>query len=141
VTVLGPTRRPPVVVLQLARFGLVGATNTAITLAAYAALVTLGAPAVAAAIASWTAGAANGYRLNRAWTFRCARRGDSFAGARYAAVQGLGAAVDALALTVLVGDAHLPRLAGEVVALPPATVLTFVLCRRWVFPAREPVAV
>ncbi|MEA2296402.1 MAG: hypothetical protein QOE86_4041 [Solirubrobacteraceae bacterium] len=139
-TVLGTTRRPPVLALQLVRFALVGATNTVITLAVYSALVALGAPAVAAAVASWAAGAANGYRLNRAWTFRGARRGSSFAGARYAAVQALGAAVDALALAVLVGDAHLPRLAGEVVALPPATVLTFVLCRRWVFPAREPVA-
>ena len=139
-SVLATTRRAPMSALQFVRFGLVGATNTVITLAVYAGLAALGAPAVAAAIASWAAGAANGYRLNRAWTFRGARRGGSFAGARYAAVQGLGAAVDALALAVLVGDAHLPRLAGEVVALPPATVLTFVLCRRWVFPVREPVA-
>jgi putative flippase GtrA len=127
-------RLSPALVLQLARFGLVGATNTALTLAVYAGVVAAGAPAIVAALVSWTLGAANGYRLNRAWTFRSPRGGTGPA-ARYTAVQALGAGVNALAVAVLVGDEHLPRLAGELLALPCAAVLTFVLCRRWVFRA------
>jgi hypothetical protein len=55
--------------LQLVRFGLVGATNTALTLAAYTALVALDVPVALAAAAGWGVGALNGFLLNRAWTF------------------------------------------------------------------------
>ena len=49
-TVVRQRRVAPDLLAQLVRYGLVGATNTALTLAAYAALIYLGAPlAVAAA--------------------------------------------------------------------------------------------
>jgi putative flippase GtrA len=130
--VVPPPRLPLRLVVQLVRYGLVGATNTALTLAAYAALAALGLPAVLAAAAGWGVGAANGYRLNRAWTFRSALRGASPA-ARYVVVALLGAGVDAIGVGVAVGHDHLPRLAGEIAILPVVTVLTFVLCRWWVF--------
>jgi putative flippase GtrA len=130
--VVPPPRVPPRLVAQLVRYGLVGATNTALTLAAYAALVALGLPAVLAAAGGWGVGAANGYRLNRAWTFRSALRGASPA-ARYVAVALLGAGIDAVGVSIAVGHDHLPRLAGEVAILPVVTVLTFALCRWWVF--------
>ena len=62
-------------IFQLARFAVVGASNTAITLASYAALVMLGAPAVAASAVGFALGAANGYHWIRRWTFRSDRRG------------------------------------------------------------------
>ncbi|HEX7300149.1 MAG TPA: GtrA family protein [Solirubrobacteraceae bacterium] len=126
--------RPPLpaLMVQLARYGLVGATNTALTLAAYAALVALGAPAPLAAAAGWSAGAVNGYVLNRGWTFASALRGMRPA-ARYTTVALLGAGLDAAGVVLLVGHEGLPRLAGEMAILPAVTALTFVLCRRWVF--------
>jgi putative flippase GtrA len=126
-------RRAPAV--QLLRYGLVGATNTALTLAAYAALVALGAPAALAAATGWAVGAANGYRLNRAWTFRSVLTGAGPA-ARYVLVAALGAGIDALGTAIAVGHDHLPRIAAEIAILPAVTVVTFVLCRRWVFAAR-----
>jgi putative flippase GtrA len=74
-----PRPRVPSMVFQLMRFGLVGATNTALTLATYAALV-----------------------------------------------------------SAAVSEQHLPRIAGELAVLPPLTLLTFVLCRGWVFAAGVP---
>jgi putative flippase GtrA len=118
--------------LQLTRYGLVGTTNTAFTLVAYAALISGGMPAPLAAAIGWTVGALNGYVLNRRWTFRSALGGAGPA-ARYTAVAGLGAGLDALGVAALVGREHLPHLAGEVAILPVVTMLTFVLCRRWVF--------
>jgi putative flippase GtrA len=132
ITVAPDPRLPRPLAGQLARYAIVGATNTALTLATYAALVALGAPAVVAGAAGWAAGAANGYRLNRAWTFRSALRGIGPAG-RYVAVALLGAALDAVGIAIVVGHDHLPRLAGEIAILPVVTVVTFVLCRRWVF--------
>jgi putative flippase GtrA len=130
--VRGPT--PSALITQLVRFAVVGASNTIITLITYALLVAVGVPSVGAAVLSWSAGAANGYRLNRAWTFASAVRGARPA-IRYVAVQAVGAGIDATAIWALVVDEHAPRIAGELVALPIATAVTFVCCRRWVFGA------
>ena len=132
-------RRPrvPPVVLQLARFGLVGSINTALTLATYAVMVALGAPVPLAAAVGWGVGGVNGYLLNRAWTFRGAARG-AVPAARYVAVQLMGSALNAALVAIAVGHEHLPRLAGEIVVLPPVTLLTFVLCRGWVFARAVP---
>ena len=132
-------RRPrvPPVVLQLVRFGLVGSTNTALTLATYAVLVALHAPVALAGAAGWAVGAVNGFVLNRAWTFRGAGRG-AVPAARYVAVQLIGSALNAALVAIAVGHEHLPRLAGELVVLPPVTLLTFVLCRGWVFARAVP---
>ena len=129
---VAPRPRVPPVVLQLARFVLVGTTNTALTLATYAALVAFHAPVALAGAIGWGVGAINGFALNRAWTFRGAPRG-ALPAARYAAVALAGSAVNAALVAIAVGHEHLPRLAGELVVLPPVTLLTFVLCRAWVF--------
>jgi len=129
--------RLPTVLLQLVRFGLVGATNTALTLATYAALVALGAPVALAAAVGWAAGAVNGFVLNRAWTFRGAAGGAAPV-ARYAVVALIGSLLDAGLVSIAVSDQHLPRIAGELAVLPPVTLLTFLLCRGWVFAAEVP---
>jgi len=117
---------------QLVRYVIVGVSNTAITLATYALAVRAGVPAVAASAIAFGAGAVNGYRLNRAWTFRSARRGAGV-GARYVAVLLVGLAVNALGVALAVDVAELPRFAAEIAALAPATVATFGLARTWVF--------
>jgi putative flippase GtrA len=122
---------------QLVRFGVVGAANTALTLATYAVLVALHAPVPLAGAIGWGVGAVNGFVLNRAWTFRGSARG-AVPAARYAAVALLGSGLDATLLAIAVGEEHLPRLAAEVAALPPVTLLTFVLCRGWVFAPAVP---
>jgi putative flippase GtrA len=117
---------------QALRFAIVGATNTALTLCAYWLLVLAGVPGPVAGAVGWALGAANGYRLNRGWTFRSALRGLTPA-ARYVAVQAVGAGLDALGVWLMVGDWHLQHLEGEVAILPAVTLLTFALCRGWVF--------
>jgi putative flippase GtrA len=116
---------------QMARFGLVGASNTIITLMVYALLVRA-LPAVVAALVAWAAGAANGYRLNRGWTFASRARGARPA-ARYLCVQGAGAGLDAALVWLLIAAAGASHLAGEAGALPIASAATFALCRWWVF--------
>jgi len=125
------------VVRQLVRYGLVGAANTVLTLATYAPLVALHAPVPLAGAVGWGVGAVNGFILNRAWTFPGAAGGATPA-ARYAAVALMGSALDAALLGIADGDQHLPRLAGELAVLPPVTLVTFVLCRGWVFAPAVP---
>jgi putative flippase GtrA len=117
---------------QFARFAVVGATNTAITLVTYGLLVSAGIAPVAASAVAFALGSLNGYRLNRGWTFRSSRRGAA-AGARYVAVQLAGLGVNAAGVAVAVGWVAVPRLAGEIAILPVVTTMTFLLSRNWVF--------
>ncbi|WP_051221925.1 GtrA family protein [Conexibacter woesei] len=116
---------------QVVRFAVVGASNTVLTFIAYILLSAV-MPAVAAAVLGWAVGAANGYRLNRGWTFASAARGLGPAG-RYLVVQGLAAGVSAGGVVVLGGS--VPHAVAELVSLPVASALAFVLCRAWVFAA------
>jgi putative flippase GtrA len=122
---------------QLVRFGLVGATNTALTFATYAVLVALHAPVPLAGAVGWGVGAVNGFVLNRAWTFRGAARG-AVPAARYAVVALAGAGLNAALVSIAVSEQHLPRIAGELAVLPPVTMLAFLLCRGWVFAPETP---
>jgi putative flippase GtrA len=136
VTALRRPRVPPMIV-QLVRFGLVGSTNTALTLATYAVLSGLHAPVALAGAASWAVGAVNGFVLNRAWTFRGAARG-ALPAARYAVVAVAGSGLNAALVSLAVSEEHLPRFAGELAVLPPVTLLSFLLCRGWVFAQEAP---
>jgi putative flippase GtrA len=128
----GDAPRARALAAQALRFAIVGATNTALTLCAYALLVLAGVPGPLAGAVGWALGAASGYRLNRGWTFRSALRGLTPA-ARYVAVQALGAGLDALGVWLVVAHGELPRFEGEIAILPAVTLLTFALCRGWVF--------
>jgi putative flippase GtrA len=109
--------------MTLVRFAAVGVTNTLVTLASFALLVRLGVPRGLASALAFGLGAANGYRLNRTWTFQSKRRGPATA-ARYVAVQGLGAVLSAGAIGLL---------GSELLVLPIVTVVTFTLSRSLVF--------
>jgi putative flippase GtrA len=116
---------------RLVRFGLVGVSNTLLTIAAYAVLTGDGVAVAPASALAFLLGAANGYNLNRRWTFRPAvvRPG---ALVRYMAVQALGAALSAGGVA-LFSDLSLARLAAEAVVLPCVTVITYTLSRVLVF--------
>lgn len=122
-------------IAQLGRYLIVGVSNTAITFAVYALSIRAGVPAVAASVIAFGAGAVNGFRLNRGWTFRSARGGPD-AAARYVVVLLIGLGLNAIGVALAVGLADVPRAAGELAALPPVTATTFVLARTWVFSPR-----
>jgi putative flippase GtrA len=119
-------------VFQLLRFGAVGVSNTVVSFSTFALLVALGVPSPVAAAAAFAAGAANGYRLNRAWTFRVAPGGPGTL-ARYVAVQALGAGLSAGGVALLRADAGVASLLAEAIVLPCVTLVTYSLSRRLVF--------
>src|SRR6476620_643577 len=57
-------------VLQLARFGTVGASKTIVSFVAYAVALQLGVRYLPAGAGAFALGATNGFVLNRTWTFR-----------------------------------------------------------------------
>ena len=122
--------------MRFVRFGVVGASNTVLTLVAYELLIRVGVEATAASGVGFAVGAANGYLLNRSWTFRA--RGGPATLIRYIAVQGLGALLSAGGVDLVTTDLSLRKLAAECVVLPTVTLITYTLARTVVFsPARS----
>jgi putative flippase GtrA len=129
----GATAAPArAVASQLARFGLVGLSNTALSWCLYALAVSVGVWYPLAAAASFAVGAVNGYTLNRVWTFRAGAFSASQLG-RYVTVQAGAMAVNVTLLVILVEWIGLQRLTAQLVALVAVAALGFTAARGWAF--------
>jgi putative flippase GtrA len=115
------------------KFGIVGISNTLITLVVYTLLLKVfGVWYLAASAIGFVAGAVNGFLLNRRWTFR-GHVGDAFTPVRWGIVQGCGLALNEALLYLLVDDVRLDKLLAQVCATAIVTVLTFFANRAWTF--------
>ena len=129
------------VLVQFIKFGIVGVSNTLLTLVVYTVLLKVfGVWYLAASAIGFIAGATNGFLLNRRWTFRD-HVGDALTPVRWAIVQGAGLAIDELMLYVLVHDAKLDKLLAQVCATAFVTVTTFFVNRAWTFRVHTPIAI
>jgi putative flippase GtrA len=141
-----PARLPPPlnrvnapVLVQFVKFGIVGVSNTLITLAVYTVLLKVfGVWYLAASAIGFAVGATNGFLLNRRWTFR-EHVGDALTPVRWGIVQSGGLAVNEGLLYVFVHDAQLDKLLAQVCATAVVTVTTFVVNRAWTFRMHTPV--
>lgn len=124
--------RAPVVV-QFVKFGIVGVSNTLITLAVYTVLLKVfGVWYLAASAIGFAVGATNGFLLNRRWTFR-EHVGDSLTPVRWAVVQTCGLGINEGLLYLFVHDAKLDKLLAQLLATAVVTVTTFIANRAWTF--------
>jgi putative flippase GtrA len=120
-------------IVQFLKFGLVGVSNTLITLAVYTLLLKVfGVWYLAASAIGFTLGAVNGFLLNRRWTFR-GHVGDALTPVRWAVVQGSGLGLNEALLFAFVSGARLDKLLGQVCATAIVTVITFAVNRAWTF--------
>lgn len=126
-------------VIQFVKYGLVGASNTLITLVTYALCVKLlGVPYLVSLPIGYALGGLNSYLLNRHWTFQAGHLSHAHSGTRFAIVQ-LGAilANEGL-LYVLVHDAHVEKIAAQAILTVPVVVITFFINRVWTFGGEGP---
>jgi putative flippase GtrA len=121
-------------VIQFVKYGLVGASNTLITLATYALCVKLlGIPYLVSLPIGYALGGLNSYLLNRHWTFQAGHLSHAHSGTRFAIVQ-LGAIIANEALLyVLVHDAHVEKIAAQAILTVPVVIVTFFINRLWTF--------
>ena len=126
--------------VQFVKFGLVGVSNTLITLLVYTLLWNLlGVWYVAASAIGFAVGAVNGFLWNRAWTFK-GHVGDSLTPVRWFVVQGCGLLINSALIYLLVDGAGMDKLAAQGVTIVIVTVLTFIVNRSWTFRAHVPSA-
>jgi putative flippase GtrA len=129
------------VLVQFIKFGIVGVSNTLLTLAVYTVLLKVfGVWYLAASAIGFAVGATNGFLLNRRWTFR-EHVGDALTPVRWGVVQTGGLAVNEALLYLFVHDAQLDKLVAQVCATAVVTVTTFFVNRAWTFRVHAPVAV
>lgn len=115
---------------QFARYGAVGSSNTLLSAACYAALISVGADAVAAATVAFALGSVNGFFWNRRWTF--AER-EAASPIRYVAVQAAALAATDLLIGAL--DPAFGHALAYLVTTGTVTLVTFAANRRFSFPA------
>jgi putative flippase GtrA len=126
--------------VQFVKFGIVGVSNTLLTLVVYTVLLKVfGVWYLAASGIGFVVGAVNGFLLNRRWTFR-EHVGDALTPVRWGIVQTCGLGVDEGLLYLFVHDAHLDKLVAQVCATAVVTVSTFFVNRAWTFREHSPAA-
>jgi putative flippase GtrA len=120
-------------VVQFVKFGIVGVSNTVLSLAVYAVLLKVfGVAYLAASALAFAVGTVNGFMWNSRWTFRD-HVGDALTPVRWFVVQGFGLAANEGLVFVFVHDAGLDKLVGQVCTTAVVTVCTFVANRAWTF--------
>jgi putative flippase GtrA len=129
------------VLVQFLKFGIVGVSNTLLTLVVYTVLLKVfGVWYLAASAIGFAVGAVNGFLLNRRWTFR-EHVGDALTPVRWGVVQSGGLGLNEGLLYLFVHDAQLDKLLAQVCATAVVTVTTFFVNRAWTFRVHAPVAV
>ncbi|MFL5954682.1 MAG: GtrA family protein [Gaiellaceae bacterium] len=117
--------------VQLAKFGVVGATGYAINLAVFASLLGLGAH-VAAAI-SFVVAAASNYWWNRHWTFVGQKGSFAMQGARFYVISIAAFGVNQLWLVVFIDWLHWREVLSQAIAIVLVTPLNFLGNKLWSF--------
>src|SRR5919201_6503077 len=133
----GRALRRPANWIQLAKFGLVGATGYAINLAVFTLLWRhFGVHYLLAATISFLVAVTNNYTWNRLWTFRGQRGHVAYQGLRFlvVAVAALGANLVVLRLLVELG---LDKIPAQAIAIVVVTPLNFVGNKLWSFRQRS----
>jgi putative flippase GtrA len=121
------------IVAQFVKFGIVGVSNTLLSLGTYAVLLKVfGVWYLAASAIGFAVGTVNGFLWNRKWTFR-GHVGDALTPVRWGIVQTCGLGVNEGLLYVFVHDARLDKLLAQVCATAVVTVTTFTVNRAWTF--------
>jgi putative flippase GtrA len=125
------------VLVQFVKFGIVGISNTLLTLAVYTLLLKVfGVWYLAASAIGFIAGTINSFLLNRRWTFR-GHVGDALTPVRWTIVQCAGLGINEGLLYLLVDDARIDKLLAQVAATAVVTVTTFAGNRAWTFRAHS----
>ena len=117
---------------RMVKYAMVGVLNVAIDFTLYALLVTIGVWYPLAKTMSLVVATANGYTINRMWTFRAGPY-RHITLAKYASVQAVALAANVTVLALLVEIAGLDEIVAQAIALPFIAVLSFLGQRLWTF--------
>lgn len=117
--------------VQLAKFGVVGASGYVVNLVVYTALLGIGAHWASAV--SFLVAATSNYWWNRHWTFATERGGFAGQGVRFLTVSLASLAVNQLWLLLFLDVLHFGKIVSQAVAIVLVTPLNFLGNKLWSF--------
>jgi putative flippase GtrA len=121
---------------QLGRFAAVGASGYLVNLAVFAVCVhLLGIDYRLSAVIAYVVSVANNFWLNRHWTFGAKHGRPMFQAIRFFAVSLITFGFTYVVLTSLVGDAGMPKVVAQAIAIVAGTPLSFIGQKLWSFRA------
>ena len=117
--------------IQLAKFGIVGASGYVVNLGVYSALLGIGAHKAAGV--SFIVAAAWNYWWNRVWTFAHQRGNFAYQGVRFFVVALVGFAVNQLWLALFLDVLGLGKIVSQAIAILLVVPLNFLGNKLWSF--------
>jgi putative flippase GtrA len=121
---------------QLGRFVAVGASGYAVNLAMFAICVhLLGIDYRLSAVIAYVVSVVNNFWLNRHWTFGARNQHPMFQAVRFFTVSLITFGFTYVVLTSLVGDAGMPKVVAQAIAIVAGTPLSFIGQKLWSFKA------
>jgi putative flippase GtrA len=127
-------QRPALV--QLAKYSLVGASNTLITFLTYIALMAAGVDYLLASAIGYGVGSTNSYLLNYRWTFDARGVSHRQTLSRFAVVQGLGISANLGLIYALVDGLGFAKAPAQALVTLLVLTITFLMNRIWAFAKR-----
>jgi putative flippase GtrA len=125
--------RSPANWVQLARFGLVGASGYVVNLIVFALVDSAASNHRVAATAAFVVALTNNFWWNRTWTFRAREGRAHFQAARFLTVSVVAFAIALGVLEVLLLAADIPAVAAQAISIVCATPVNFLGNRMWSF--------
>ena len=121
---------------QLGRFAAVGASGYLVNLAAFAVCVhLLGIDYRLSAVIAYVISVVNNFWLNRHWTFGAKQEHPMLQAIRFFAVSLITFGFTYVVLISLVGDAGMPKVVAQAIAIVAGTPLSFIGQKLWSFKA------
>jgi putative flippase GtrA len=125
------------VVAQFVRYGVVGATNTAVFFISYWLLLQLDVNYLVASAVGYTLGSINGYILNRRWTFQAGHVSVTRSARRYTLVQLIALGANVGLLYAVVDGLGAEKKVGQVIVIVIVQIVSFLAHRAWSFAHRH----
>jgi putative flippase GtrA len=121
---------------QLGRFAAVGASGYLVNLVAFAVCVhLLGIDYRLSAVIAYVISVVNNFWLNRHWTFGAKQEHPMLQAIRFFAVSLITFGFTYVVLITLVGDAGMPKVVAQAIAIVAGTPLSFIGQKLWSFKA------
>ncbi len=121
---------------QLGRFAAVGASGYLVNLVAFAVCVhLLGIDYRLSAVIAYVVSVVNNFWLNRHWTFGAKQEHPMLQAIRFFAVSLITFGFTYVVLITLVGDAGMPKVVAQAIAIVAGTPLSFIGQTLWSFKA------
>ena len=121
---------------QLGRFAAVGASGYLVNLVAFAVCVhLLGIDYRLSAVIAYVVSVVNNFWLNRHWTFGAKQEHPMLQAIRFFAVSLVTFGFTYVVLISLVGDAGMPKVVAQAIAIVAGTPLSFIGQKLWSFKA------